>query len=77
MPTVPVMAVAHCAVIVGGAIVMLQLLVVVVAWTPRVESVTVTWKENGPAVVGVPVIAPVDEFSVRPAGKFPVMIEKV
>jgi hypothetical protein len=71
LPTVPVVAPAHCADIVGGAIVMLQLLVVVVACTPGVESVTVTWNENGPAVVGVPVIAPVVAFSVRPGGRDP------
>jgi hypothetical protein len=67
----PVVAPAHCAVIVGGAIVIPQLSVVVVAWIPSVESVTVTAKENGPAVVGVPVIAPVVAFSVRPGGSAP------
>jgi hypothetical protein len=54
-----------------------QLLVVVVAWTPGVESVTLTVKENGPAVVGVPVIAPVVVFSVRPPGSEPEAIANV
>jgi len=53
-----------------------QLVVVVPAALPR-ESTTCAVNELDPAVVGVPVIAPVEEFSVRPAGKFPVMIEKV
>ncbi len=55
----------------------LQLLVVVVAWTPGVESVTLTVKENGPAEVGVPVIAPVVVSSVNPAGSEPEAIAKV
>ena len=42
-----------------GAMVMPQLLVVAVAEPPGVESVTFTVKENGPAVVGVPLITPV------------------
>ena len=32
---------------------------------------SVTWMENEPAAVGVPVTAPVDVFSVRPAGNVP------
>jgi hypothetical protein len=64
-------------VIVGGATVMPQLLVVAVAWTPGVESVTLTVKENGPAVVGVPVMAPVAVFSVSPPGNDPEAIAKV
>jgi hypothetical protein len=54
-----------------------QLLVVAVAWTPGVESVTLTVKENGPAVVGVPVIAPVVVLSVSPAGSEPEAIANV
>src|SRR5258707_15762069 len=46
-----------------------QLLVVAVGWAPGVESVTLTVKEKGPAVVGVPVMAPVVVFSVSPPGK--------
>ena len=53
-----------------------QLVVVVPAALFR-ESTTCAVNELDPAVVGVPVIAPVDEFSVRPAGKFPVLIENV
>ncbi|MEO8368210.1 MAG: hypothetical protein ABI806_03350 [Candidatus Solibacter sp.] len=61
----------------GGVTVMMQLLVVVVACTPGVESVTLTVKENGPPVVGVPVIAPVVGLSVRPAGRAPEAIANV
>ena len=68
---VPVVAVAQSAVIVGGTMLMPQLLVVAVACTPGVESVTLTVKEKGPAEVGVPVIAPVVVFRVRPAGSAP------
>ena len=53
-----------------------QLVVVVPAALLR-ESTTCAVNEVDPAVVGVPVIVPVEEFSVSPAGKFPVMIEKV
>jgi hypothetical protein len=74
---VPVVAEAHWAVISGGAIVIPQLLVIVVACTPGVESVTLTVNENGPAVVGVPVIAPVVGFNVRPGGRAPVATENV
>ena len=34
-------------------------------------------KLNVPAMVGVPVIAPVDVFKLSPGGKAPEMIEKV
>ena len=34
-------------------------------------SVTVTVKLKGPAVVGVPVIAPVDAFRFKPGGSVP------
>lgn len=55
---------------------MLQLLVVVPAAVPR-ESTTWAVKLNVPAEVGVPAIAPVVEFSVRPAGNEPAVIEYV
>ncbi len=48
-----------------------QLAVVAVACTPGVESVTWTVNENGPAVVGVPLITPVAESSVSPFGSEP------
>ena len=69
------MEVAQATEIAGGAITMLQFAVVVPAALP-VES---TWavKLNVPEVVGVPVMAPVEGFSVKPAGSEPVMIEKV
>ena len=38
---------------------------------------TLTLKEKGPAVVGVPVIAPVVVSSVRPAGRAPEAIANV
>jgi hypothetical protein len=53
-----------------------QLLVVVPAAVPR-ESTTWAVKLNVPAVVGVPVIAPVDGFSVNPGGSEPLVIENV
>ena len=37
------------------------------------ESVTVTVKFAVPGAVGVPEIAPVEAFRVRPAGKLPVV----
>jgi hypothetical protein len=52
------------------------LLVVVPAALP-VESTTCAVKLNVPAVVGVPVIAPVELFSVNPAGSEPLVIEYV
>jgi len=56
-----------------GEIVMPQLLVLVPAAVPR-ESTTFAVKGNDPAAVGVPVIAPVDAFSVSPVGRLPAMI---
>ena len=53
---------------------MLQLLLAI----PKpVESTTWVVKEKSPAVVGVPVIAPVEELIVRPGGSDPAVIEKV
>lgn len=62
----------------GGLLemVMVQVLVLVCA-TPDVESVTSAVKLNVPGVVGVPVMAPVEGFNVRPAGSAPVTMEKV
>jgi hypothetical protein len=61
----------------GGAIVIPQLGVVVVRAVPPVESVTFTVKENGPAVVGIPLITPVPAFSVSPGGRLPEAMAKV
>ena len=55
---------------------MLQFAVVVPAAVP-LESTTWAVKLNVPAVVGVPVMAPVDGFSVKPAGSEPLIIENV
>ena len=44
-----------------------------VATTPLAS---VTWMEKVPAAVGVPVMAPDEEFSVRPAGSAPLATEK-
>jgi hypothetical protein len=38
-------------------------------------SVTLTVNELVPAAVGEPVVAPVDEFRLRPAGSAPELIE--
>ena len=70
------MPVGQVSVIGGGEITMLQFAVFVPAALP-VESTTWAVKLNVPAVVGVPVMAPVDELSVKPAGNEPVMIENV
>ena len=55
---------------------MVQLVVVVPAAVP-LESTTFAVKLNVPGVVGVPVMAPVVAFNVRPAGRLPEEIEKV
>ena len=44
---------------------------------PPAECVAVTVRDWFPAAVGVPVTAPVEEFSERPAGKVPEPIVKV
>ena len=56
--------------------VMVQLVVVVPAAVPR-ESTTWAVKVNGPDAVGVPVMAPVELFRVKPVGREPLMMEKV
>lgn len=45
--------------------------------TPALESVTFTVKLDTPAVVGVPVIAPVLLLRLKPAGKLPEVVEYV
>jgi hypothetical protein len=50
---------------------MLQLEVAVLPW----ESTTLAVKPYVPAVVGVPVIVPVEELSVKPGGSEPLVIE--
>ena len=44
---------------------------------PPAECVAVSVRDWSPAAVGVPVIAPVEEFNERPAGKLPEPIVKV
>ena len=46
---------------------------IVIGHAPRATAPreSVTWIENVPAAVGVPVIAPVEVFRVSPAGKVP------
>jgi hypothetical protein len=59
----------------AGRIVIVQLAVTVPAAKPE-ESTTFAVKLNAPAVVGVPVTAPVPAFRVNPPGRTPVF-EKV
>ena len=42
-----------------------------------VESVTLMEKLNDPAVVGVPLICPIEAFNERPAGNAPVLTDQV
>jgi len=51
--------------------------VVVVPVVIPEESTTWAVKLKEPAVVGVPVMAPVLGFSVKPGGRLPAVIEKV
>ena len=51
-------------------------LMVIAQPVPVVPSESVTLIVNDPAAVGVPVIAPVEVFRVKPTGSVP-MIEKV
>ena len=64
--------------VIGGGVVMtmVQVLLAVLVWLLE-ESVTWAVKENVPAWVGVPVMAPVEVFNVRPGGRVPVVIAKV
>ena len=61
---------------VGGLTVMLSCLLTVCG-VGVAESVAVTVKFQVPAVVGVPVIAPVDESSDNPAGSVPTVTLQV
>jgi hypothetical protein len=80
LPTVPVPAgqvsVIGCG---GGAMVIEHFEVVMPVVLPgtAVESAAWAVKLNVPAVLGVPVIAPVTGFRVRPGGSEPAMIENV
>ena len=57
----------------GAAITIESLSVLVSAGLP--ESVTFTVKLLVPVAVGVPEIKPVDEVSVKPAGRLPVVMD--
>jgi len=59
----------------GGAV---ELMVSVNAFDALPELLSITWtvKLDVPAVVGVPLIAPEVAFSVRPAGKLPLMTDQ-
>lgn len=75
-PTSPVAAEQESAI--GGGLVTLikqALEAVAVSAEPPEESDTWPVKEKRPGAVGVPVIAPVVGFNVRPLGKVPVEIE--
>ena len=54
---------------------MLQLLVMVLLAELPDESTALAVKLNVPEVVGVPVMAPVDALSVKPAGREPELME--
>ena len=58
----------------GAATSIERLVVLEAAGDP--ESVTLTMKLTLPAVVGVPLIRPVDALRVRPAGRLPAMIDQ-
>ena len=77
MPRVPPVSEVVVTVKVGALMAMLRLAVALLAGLS--ESVAITVKlvvpTNGP--VGVPVIAPVDVFSERPAGKLPIVTDHV
>jgi hypothetical protein len=60
----------------GGITVIVQLVLVVPAARPE-ESTTFAVKLKAPGVVGVPVMAPVAGFRVRPGGRLPAVIENV
>jgi hypothetical protein len=63
-------------VIVGGVVTMLQVEVEVPAEFPR-ESTTWAVKLKVPALVGVPLMLPLEVLRVRPGGSEPAVIEKV
>ena len=75
-PTCPVAGETHEMVSGAGIIVMLlQLLVTVLVAEFPDESTTLAVKVNVPDAEGVPVSAPVDEFTVTPGGRLPALIE--
>ena len=60
-------------VIVGGAA-----MTILRAFVPfPAELVALTEKLNVPIAVGVPVIAPLDAFKLKPAGRIPLVIDQV
>ena len=59
----------------GGETTMLQVLVTVLLAELPDESTALAVKLNVPALDGVPVIAPVDALSVKPAGREPELME--
>ena len=61
-------------VVITGIAVMSILMALVVFPT---EFVALTVKLNVPAVVGVPIIAPVDAFKLKPVGNEPLLIDQV
>ena len=64
-PTVPVLLAAQVTEIVA--------LIVIAQAVPVAPFASVTFTEKVPDAVGVPVIAPFDAFSERPAGSVPTM----
>jgi hypothetical protein len=61
----------------GGELMVIPQLLVVVPAKVLVESFTWAVNEKGPATEGVPVIAPVEVFSVKPVGRTPEDMEKL
>jgi hypothetical protein len=59
-------------VIAGPAEIVIEQVAVAVTWLA-----SFTWTVNAPVAVGVPVMAPVEALSDRPAGSAPVATEKV
>jgi hypothetical protein len=55
----------------GGLLTVMLRLAVALAGVGVCESVTLTVKLAVPSALGVPLIVPVEEFSVRPGGKAP------
>ena len=71
------MLVGQTSVSFGGAIVIVHWVAATPVTELPEESTTFAVKVKGPNAVGVPVIAPVVELSVRPVGRDPAMIENV
>jgi hypothetical protein len=70
-PTMPVLVVEHVSCRLGGVMVNGHVP------EPTTPSASVTWIVQEPVAVGVPLIAPVAVFNVKPGGKVPVASEKV